>query len=167
MKKEFFGKLKPGTIIRHKDSLRQFIITAIYGQRATAVSTVDITNPDEWEIVTKTPSFLIQATENNVEPGTQIVYIPNHLIKKMRNENGQIPTRDVRGMVNYPHGVQLGFIFTVRSEVAAACRYYYPNGELRTRANSEIAYFHNLFLYEHSAPRHIQAAMDVIKKEMG
>lgn len=41
--------LCPGDIIRHKGDSGGYIVTANYGDRVTAVRTVDVTNPDEWD----------------------------------------------------------------------------------------------------------------------
>lgn len=40
-----------GSIIRHKAGEFVYIVTANYGNRLTAVRTVDVTNPSEWEIL--------------------------------------------------------------------------------------------------------------------
>lgn len=53
MDKEVFSKLDRGDIIEHKGNTRVFIVTANYGDRVTATTTVDMTNPDEWELVLK------------------------------------------------------------------------------------------------------------------
>lgn len=46
-----FSELKVGSLISQKTSKDAvYVITAVYGDRATAVRTVDITNPQEWEI---------------------------------------------------------------------------------------------------------------------
>jgi len=45
--------LKVGDVIRGKVSHRSFVVTANYGTRVTAVHSADITNPMEWEIVSK------------------------------------------------------------------------------------------------------------------
>lgn len=45
------SKLKTGDIVRSIGGNGDgYIVTASYGRRATAVRTVDITNPDEWEL---------------------------------------------------------------------------------------------------------------------
>lgn len=46
------SQLKTGDIIRnHMTGGKSYVITANYGNRVTAVCTVDVTNPDEWERV--------------------------------------------------------------------------------------------------------------------
>jgi hypothetical protein len=45
--------LQRGDIVRHREDSRTFIVTGNYGDRVTAVATVDITNHTEWEIVLK------------------------------------------------------------------------------------------------------------------
>lgn len=47
----FFEDIEIGKIIRSKLTGESYLITGNYGDRATAVRTIDITNPDEWEIV--------------------------------------------------------------------------------------------------------------------
>lgn len=46
------SSLTPGTIVRNVGSGQVYIVTGNYGKRVTAVRTVDITNPPEWEVVT-------------------------------------------------------------------------------------------------------------------
>lgn len=48
-----FKRLSNGDIVRHKISKRVYTVMANYGERVTAVDTVDITNPDEWEVVSR------------------------------------------------------------------------------------------------------------------
>jgi hypothetical protein len=45
--------LRPGDIVQGKASMEIFVVTANYGDRVTAVKTVDITNPAEWNLVWK------------------------------------------------------------------------------------------------------------------
>jgi len=52
MTPEQMKNLEPGDIVRGKLSGYGYIVTANYGERVTAVRTVDITNPDEWDIIT-------------------------------------------------------------------------------------------------------------------
>jgi hypothetical protein len=51
-KKEFY-ELKPGDMVKNvgSDDDRVFVVTANYGGRVTAVASVDLTNPPEWELV--------------------------------------------------------------------------------------------------------------------
>lgn len=51
MTEEDFKGLKPGTIVRGKSSGLSYVVTGNYGGRATAVRTVDLTNPDEWDVI--------------------------------------------------------------------------------------------------------------------
>lgn len=51
MTKEEFASLKVGDIVRGKLSQQAFVVTAHYGSRVTAVQTVDLTSPSEWELV--------------------------------------------------------------------------------------------------------------------
>jgi len=41
-----------GDIIRHKGlSSETYMVQANYGSRVTAITSVDVTNPDEWEVL--------------------------------------------------------------------------------------------------------------------
>jgi hypothetical protein len=43
--------LKPGDLIRHVAGSRAYVVTRNDGGRITAVRTIDVTNPPEWEKV--------------------------------------------------------------------------------------------------------------------
>jgi hypothetical protein len=51
MTKEEFENLTARDYVRHKGSGRGYMITNDYGNRKIAVTTIEITNPDEWELV--------------------------------------------------------------------------------------------------------------------
>lgn len=53
MKHEELKRLERGDIVKHVGDPTVYVVTANYGERVTATSTVDITNPPEWEIVLK------------------------------------------------------------------------------------------------------------------
>jgi len=54
MNKEQFNKLDTGDIVKHKfTDGKPFIVTSNYGNRVTAVQSVDLTNHVEWELVYK------------------------------------------------------------------------------------------------------------------
>lgn len=53
MNKEEFNKLRPGDMVYGKVSNVGYIVTANYGDRVTAVRTVDMTKPDEWTLIQK------------------------------------------------------------------------------------------------------------------
>jgi|SRR5690606_20679916 len=40
-----------GTVVRNVGSDKTYLVTANYGSRATAVRSVDLTNPSEWEVL--------------------------------------------------------------------------------------------------------------------
>lgn len=46
-----FKNLKHGSLVRHKSGGKAFTVMANYGDRVTAVRTVDLTNPSEWDEV--------------------------------------------------------------------------------------------------------------------
>ena len=48
-----FDDLKRGDIVRGVGDARSYVVTGHYGNRATIVRTLDLTNPDEWELVLK------------------------------------------------------------------------------------------------------------------
>lgn len=45
--------LQRGDIVQPHGDSRTFVVTANYGGRVTAVASVDMTNPTEWELVLK------------------------------------------------------------------------------------------------------------------
>ncbi len=47
------SELKPGMIVRGKSTGQAFMVIVNFGDRVTAVSTADVTNPDEWEVLKK------------------------------------------------------------------------------------------------------------------
>jgi len=50
---EEFENLQAGDIVRGKFSAESYIVTANFKGRVTAVRTVDLTNPEEWELIQK------------------------------------------------------------------------------------------------------------------
>lgn len=44
-----FKNLKVGDLVRGRSSKQVYVVTGNYGNRVTAVETVDLTNPIEWE----------------------------------------------------------------------------------------------------------------------
>lgn len=67
MTRDELRALKPGDIIRNASGLG-YVVTDNTGSRATAVRTVDVTNPDEWTLVG------IAAPQPAQEPGTLAVH---------------------------------------------------------------------------------------------
>lgn len=61
MKGEAFRKLKRGDLVKHKHDRRTFVVTSNYGGRVTAVSSVDMTNPSEWDLVNADGSVIDEA----------------------------------------------------------------------------------------------------------
>lgn len=54
MDKETFRALNRGDIIRHKTSSEShMVMTSNYRSRVTVVDVMDITNPDEWDLIYK------------------------------------------------------------------------------------------------------------------
>lgn len=52
---EKVSDLKRGDIVYHRASDKAYVVNAVYGDRATATMTADITNPVEWEVLTPNP----------------------------------------------------------------------------------------------------------------
>lgn len=50
MTQEEFGHLQTGDKIESRDG-RLFVVTAHFGDRVTAVASIDMTNPSEWKLV--------------------------------------------------------------------------------------------------------------------
>lgn len=56
MSPEMFKKLEPGDLVRwagEADDGHAYVVVANYGDRVTAVRIVDMTNPPEWDLVSK------------------------------------------------------------------------------------------------------------------
>jgi hypothetical protein len=54
MNKNEFQKLQPGQIIQHKkDHKWAFVVHQNFGERLTAVRTIEVRDPENWEIVTE------------------------------------------------------------------------------------------------------------------
>ena len=46
-----FKKLRTGDLVKHKMGEGVYVVTANFGDRVTAVKSVDMTNPDEWLLI--------------------------------------------------------------------------------------------------------------------
>ena len=53
MTSEQMRDLKPGDLVRGGDFNVAYMVTANYGDHITAVRTVEITHPDEWDLIQK------------------------------------------------------------------------------------------------------------------
>jgi len=70
MNKKSFSKLSRGDIVKHIGDTKTFIVTSNYGKRVTATTTVDMTNPNEWELVLKAKydkSFITSNILDNIK----------------------------------------------------------------------------------------------------
>ena len=82
MKQEDFKNLSEGDIVR-SDIVRSatsgiaYVVTGNYGGRITAVRTVDLTNPCEWELVVKA-DYEIKPKETEKQKSTKV--FQGHLI---------------------------------------------------------------------------------------
>lgn len=74
-------------------------------------------------------------TRSNVRIGMQVIYIPSHVIEFTKLGGNPVDDDSVEyGFVtNYSHGT----VF---------CRFFYPNKDLRTKANSESTPYESLFI---------------------
>ena len=52
-----FVKLSQGDTVKHVTSEVTYTVMGNYGGRATAVKTMDITNPQEWELLAKAKHY--------------------------------------------------------------------------------------------------------------
>ena len=59
MTRENFLSLSRGDIIKHKANPKTYVVDANHGQYITAVTTVDVTNPSEWELILKANHIVI------------------------------------------------------------------------------------------------------------
>lgn len=53
MTEDEFKNLQRGDLVRHETRCEVYQVTANYGNRVTAVRTIDMTNPSEWRLVAK------------------------------------------------------------------------------------------------------------------
>lgn len=53
MKEEDFKKLQIGDIVKGQFSGEIFVVTGNYGSHITAVKSVDMTHPQDWELIRK------------------------------------------------------------------------------------------------------------------
>ena len=66
MTKNEFEKLRPGQIIQHKKNNEWvFIVHQNFGERLTAVRTIEVNDPESWETVTEVK---VKETEQNPTP---------------------------------------------------------------------------------------------------
>jgi hypothetical protein len=56
MTQKQFNSLNRGDIVMPRGDSNTYIVTANYGDRVTAVNSVDITNPNEWKLMIKVTS---------------------------------------------------------------------------------------------------------------
>lgn len=71
MTKNEFRRLQSGQIIQHKkDNKWAFIVHQNFGERLTAVRTIEVRDPENWEIVTKvtveSPEEMIEQAANEL-----------------------------------------------------------------------------------------------------
>lgn len=90
-------------------------------------------------------------------PGIQIVCIPDHLIDKYSvvtaSKFFQLP------------GIEFGFVMSIKDD-DAFCRYFYNEGGLRTKANSERTPLRNLFICPRWWQRGQRSIDDLIEEIM-
>lgn len=65
MTKDQFSKLSVGDLVRHSSGSRRYVVMSNYGDHVTAVATVDMTNPSEWELVLKAEHTHVEASNDN------------------------------------------------------------------------------------------------------
>lgn len=97
-----------------------------------------------------------------MEPGTQIIYVPQHLKNDYEIHRKKGTVTDLFG---YPHGIQPGFVAAKSGDGACFCRYWRMEGkkvklELRTWANSELTYTRDLVLFDSVGKSAVDHMMD-------
>jgi hypothetical protein len=90
---EAFKLLKRGSIVRPVGGGQSYVVEANYGDRVTAVRTVELTNPDEWEIVKM--KLLCECNSSNCT--SMVDMTPEEARKK--EHNGWVAIAD-----DCPHG---------------------------------------------------------------
>lgn len=56
MTEDELRSLKPGDVVRHRRNGQSFQVLGNFGGRVTAVDLADVTNPNEWEVVSRSIS---------------------------------------------------------------------------------------------------------------
>lgn len=95
-------------------------------------------------------------------PGTQVIYIPMHIRNRIEDQDGNISQEKAVKEIAYPNGAQCGFVTSSNADTAFV-RYFYPDGELRNRANSEGTYRRDLFYLEFTSLHVITGLLTLIK----
>lgn len=68
MTKKQFDSLDAGDIIRPSGpAIKSYVVTGNYGDRVTAVRTVDVTNPNEWDLMLKVTERTTSSGEKPVK----------------------------------------------------------------------------------------------------
>lgn len=106
-----------------------------------------------------------------IVPGTQVLYVPDHLMKKYNPDFQWIDASILHQVENSkkwsPSGPELGFIFEPHLLGTCYCRFFFHPAqadprELRTTDNSELCFWENLFYYNHKP----QEFIDKLIKEI-
>ena len=53
MRKSLFKDLERGDIIKHKTQEQTYVVSGNYGSHVIAITSVHMSNPDEWDLVLK------------------------------------------------------------------------------------------------------------------
>jgi hypothetical protein len=69
--------LDRGDLVRSKWEGRTYVVSANYGDRVTAVDTIDITNPSEWQLIRKAN---YEKAEEEIKPKKKTIVL--HMIDK-------------------------------------------------------------------------------------
>lgn len=65
MTPEEMKMLNVGDVVRHVAGEKGYVVTGNFGGRVTAVRSVDITNPDEWDLVAKANHSFVKPDIDN------------------------------------------------------------------------------------------------------
>jgi hypothetical protein len=95
--------------------------------------------------------------------GMQIASVPPHIQEEYANERGEMP--HFRMYALWKEGeIEAGFVMSWDG-TGAWCRFYYPNGLLRTKANSEKANLADLYPFLHSPQNKIDTEIQQLEAE--
>lgn len=121
MKKGEFERLERGDVVKHKRDSRLFIVTGNYGDHVTAVATVDMNNPDEWEIVHKVDTTVVEREGRGATRWKLLHKEPNGHKLFVNIRTGKIAIADQSGY--YPEQTHDGVLLIDTDEPIEVCKH--------------------------------------------
>lgn len=70
-----FKNLKLGDVVKNTMSGNRYIVHSNYGDRVTAVSTADLTNPSEWDLVHSSANHETSQPQNNTSDKSNFIFL--------------------------------------------------------------------------------------------